>query len=419
MMNDQHQEQLNSVARYNGNVFKKTIALFLLGFGAACLVFGIKFVNEHDRPTLLSPVDFNTFEAPTISTSSTGIQPQSAKQKVIYGFLPYWTIKTATLDSSLTHIGYFSLPIDRNGNFVTSTDDAATGWKTFRTDAVERVRQETTKNNQKFEVLITMMDADDIASFLRNGKAQDTFIKNVKTFIKSQPVDGINLDIEYAGDVDDELRNAYTAFISKFSKNMRTSFPSLHISLDIFADSALKYRIWNLPQLAPSVDHIVVMTYDFFRSSSPQSGPVAPLFGSEKNRWDVDIVKTLKPMLDQVPSEKILLGIPFYGYEWQTVGSAPGSNTFPQTGGLATYKRVKKLLEEKNIKEQWDSDAFSPYLTYIDKGNIQTIFYENALSLSYKLDLVRETNMGGIAIWALGYEGSGPELWHVIRQKLR
>jgi spore germination protein YaaH len=75
-------------------------------------------------------------------------------------------------------------------------------------------------------------------------------------------------------------------------------------------------------------------------------------------------------------------------------------------------------LLEKTAKEHWDSDALSPYITYTEGGKIQTIYYENSRSLSYKLDLVNETNMGGIAIWALGYEGSSRELWDVIDHKL-
>ena len=59
-----------------------------------------------------------------------------------------------------------------------------------------------------------------------------------------------------------------------------------------------------------------------------------------------------------------------------------------------------------------------PYITYKEDGKQKIIFYENTQSLAYKMDLVRQADLGGIAIWALGYEGDAPELWEVIERKV-
>jgi spore germination protein YaaH len=207
--------------------------------------------------------------------------------------------------------------------------------------------------------------------------------------------------------------------MKEFYTETKKIAPNLHISLDVFADAGLKKRVWDIPALEPYVDHIVIMMYDFYRSSSPQAGPVAPIFGAEQRRWDIDTVSTLKPFLEKIAPEKLLLGIPFYGYEWRTTSDEPNANTYPKSGGIATYKRIQKLLQdEPTIKEQWDRDALSPYIIYKENGKIYEAYYENSRSLSYKLDLVNELGLGGIAIWAVGYEGHAPELWSVIQQKL-
>jgi spore germination protein YaaH len=78
---------------------------------------------------------------------------------------------------------------------------------------------------------------------------------------------------------------------------------------------------------------------------------------------------------------------------------------------------ASQLIKDEGLQEQWDADALF-HTTYNLDGQIQTIFYENSRSLSYKLDLVNHTELGGIAIWALGYEGTTNELWEVIGQKL-
>jgi spore germination protein len=130
----------------------------------------------------------------------------------------------------------------------------------------------------------------------------------------------------------------------------------------------------------------------------------------------------LQAYLKVVPASKIILGIPFYGYEWQTTSRAPQSHTFPDTGSTAMVERVSALLENKEelkLEEHWSQEALSPYLTYEKDGVIYTIYYENSRSLSYKLDYVNQLDLAGIAIWALGYEGQSRYLWDVIERKVQ
>ena len=390
------------------------LALFFIGIGLVFAVFAGARIYTQYMTAKISPMGVSQ------QTLSRAPSTFSHQKKVVYGFLPYWTIKTAQIPQTLTHVAYFSLTLGRNGSFLTKQDgELDLGWHTFSSTSLEGLRTLIKNQHQKLDVVITMMDADEISAFLSDARAQQTAITNIKTLIKTQPINGINIDIEYAGTVTPGLRKQFSSFMQSLSQELRRLDPTIDLSVDVFADAAIKERIWDIPALANSVNYIVVMAYDFFRSSSIQSGPVAPLFGSEKNRWDTDIAQNLKAYLDLVPPEKILLGIPFYGYEWQTTSSDPGALTYPKSGGLATYKRVRKLIDDLGLREQWDPDAFSPYLSYVENGKTQMIYYENSRSLSYKLDLVNQAEFGGIAIWALGYDGENPELWAVIQQKFK
>ena len=71
-----------------------------------------------------------------------------------------------------------------------------------------------------------------------------------------------------------------------------------------------------------------------------------------------------------------------------------------------------------SVEEHWNENALSPYLTYVEDGETFVLYYEDSRSLSYKLDYVNQLDLGGIAIWALGYEGDSRELWDVINRKL-
>ena len=397
----------------------KVWLLFALGISAFALVILAKYQLTKYQTTLVWPTDQNSTEV--LGTFTSAAKADNSFQQpplIVYGFLPYWTIQKAQVSDHLTHVGYFSISVDSAGNFITKTDEGTEmGWYRYHSSELDQLREQTQEQKQKLEILITMMDADEISKLLTTRSSKDNFLKNLRQFVKTQPVDGINIDIEYAGTVTDQLRSSYTQLLSEIKSQLTAVDPNIHLSIDVFADSAVKYRIWDIEAVAPHVDHIVIMAYDFFRKSSPMSGPISPVFGSEKNRWETDIMENLKAFLEKAPSEKIILGIPFYGYEWQTISEEPGSATLPKTGALATYSRVQNLIKELEISEQWDNDALSPYVTYKEQGRIQTIFYENSRSLSYKLDLVNQAGLGGIAIWAMGYEGDTQELWDVIGEK--
>ena len=233
------------------------------------------------------------------------------------------------------------------------------------------------------------------------------------------PFNGVNIDFELSGSVDDKLRDSLTNFVKKLRSHLNAKYEGITLSIDVYASAGDGSQLWDIKALEPEVDYIVVMAYDFHQRSSPQAGPVAPLFGG-KELWDSDINNHLKTFLKHVPSSKILLGVPFYGYEWQTTSRDAQSHTFPDTGRTASVRRVQTILEQKEklkVQEHWNEAALSPYISYEENGEIYVIYYENPRSLSYKLDYVRQLDLGGIAIWALGYEGSSRELWQVIERK--
>jgi spore germination protein YaaH len=155
------------------------------------------------------------------------------------------------------------------------------------------------------------------------------------------------------------------------------------------------------------------------------AGPVAPLsckcdFATSYDSvcLDQDIVSHLSAMIKNVPSEKIVLGVPFYGYEWQTASKNFLANTYPGTGALATYARIQTLFSDPKISSlsaMWSEKTFSPYLTFEQEGKIYQIYFENNRSLEEKVKLIKSANLGGIAIWALGYETPHKDLWGPIK----
>lgn len=340
------------------------------------------------------------------------------KPPIVYGFLPYWNLQKAVIQPELTHLAYFGLTVGPTGQIVTQTDDGTEpGYSKLQSDQWLELEQQVKAKNGKIDIVIAQFNADAITSLLSSEAAHEKFLTSLDSILLAYPVSGINIDLEYNGEVTPKLRDANTAFMRKLRQHLNQKYRNVKLSVDVYASAAAEPQLWDIPALAKEVDYFIIMAYDFHRRSSQQAGPVAPLFGG-KELWNQDINHYLKVFLSQVSNQQILLGVPFYGYEWQTNALTAQAQTYPDTGATASYERVQSILADaKKLRatENWHETALAPYITYTEDGKYYVVYYENAKSLEYKLEYVRQLDLAGIAIWALGYEGNSRDLWEPIK----
>jgi spore germination protein YaaH len=351
----------------------------------------------------------------------TGVETPSSSGKLIYGFLPYWNTEVVTLQPEMTHLAYFSLTILSDGRVQTQeTDHVEPGYHRLQSETFLEQAEMVKARGGQVELVLTQFNNDDIVALLASPTAHQRLLNEIDAMILAYPITGLNIDIEYSGEVTTNVRQNLVKLVAAINDHLEKKYDHINLSIDMYAGAADDNSFWDVGALQNYVDYIVIMAYDFHRRSSPQAGPVAPLFGGKKV-WDSDINQHLQNFVKKVPRHKLLLGVPFYGYEWQTISRDPQAHTFPDTGATASFKRVQEVLarkDELNVQEHWNEEALSPYLSYEEDGEIYVVYYENSRSLSYKLDYVNQLDLGGVAIWALGYEGDSRELWDVIERKL-
>lgn len=386
---------------------------FILTFTVTLVIYHLWEIPLVSPLTQSSWLTFSSPEKPIFSTFFSKDKP-----KVIYGFLPYWNIDSVTIQPELTHLSYFGLNIQEDGSIATKDTDGNIhpGYRHLNSDRLLDLANQVYDENSQFEITLVQFEADTIVKIANNPDAHENLLNSIDAILLSNPVSGINIDIEYGGTITKELRDNFASLIEKVSHHLDKKFDHVTLSIDMYASASNNKQLWDVPRIANSVDYIVVMAYDFHRRGSSQAGPVAPLFGG-KEKWDTDIHQHLREYLRFVPREKLLLGVPFYGYGWQTDSHSPQANAYPNSGFTATYTYVQKLLDEKeknNVKTGWDDEALCPYLSYEEDGEIFMIYYEDITSISYKLEYVKQLDLAGIAIWALGYEGEQRDLWDPI-----
>lgn len=399
-------------------MFRKISFLFL-SLGLTFTSVTAYFIWRSTLP-LVSPV--------ALIGSLIGNSPAIRSKKVIYGFFPYWNLKYADQLNigSLTHLTYFAIELNTDGTINKKINllESEPGWNKLKSKEIGKLLYQSKLLGQKTVIAVTAMQPEIIEGLLSSPENKRAAISSIMAVYKDFGFDDINIDFEYVSDGDKTLRNNFAGFIADLRLACVSYKSHCQIDIDIFASSAENPRLWDLKRLEPITDKFIVMAYDYYRKSSPQAGPVAPIkgkcasgFSEEKNCLEKDIITHLSQISKLIPSHKIILGVPFYGYEWQTASADFLANTYPGTGALATYQRIQSLFQDPKIASlsaYWSDITLSPYLVYKKGDKIYQIHFENAQSLEQKIKLVESANLGGIAIWAPGYEGNSPDLWTPI-----
>jgi hypothetical protein len=116
-------------------------ALALLAAGVFFLsLWGLNAYNNYQH-SLMSPTTRIAQALEGIAHTSTN---KSGDKKIVYGFLPYWNMKTAQIPQTLTHVGYFSISIDAKGNIVTRESNyTEPGWNTYNSANFDKLRDTT------------------------------------------------------------------------------------------------------------------------------------------------------------------------------------------------------------------------------------------------------------------------------------
>ncbi len=233
---------------------------------------------------------------------------------------------------------------------------------------------------------------------LANRENLSTQIAN---FVKANNLDGINVDIE---NVTDKNRDDYTDFV----RLLREKIPAnKEVSVAVAANPNGWKTGWHgsydYAKLATYADYLMLMTYDEHYAGGT-SGAVA------SSPW---VEKSIQYALNQgVPSDKIVLGLPFFGRYWKDGVGGYGINMkkvdeiVTKYNGTITYDEIAK--SPKAIVNITDSTTIVGGKTLVP-GTYE-FWYENTKSIQDKVALVHKYNLKGTGNWSLGTENTA--IWN-------
>lgn len=242
------------------------------------------------------------------------------------------------------------------------------------------------------------VDGAGLASeMLATAETRNMFINRLEGLLREYGYDGINLDIERINLAD---RERFSLLVKELYQRLDPQGYKVTVCVPAKTRDDVT-SAWSGPfdykQIGRYAHYVIIMTYDEHGYDSGP-GPIA------SSGWVRDVAGYAA---DNIPPEKILLGIPGYGFDW-TQQKPPRYISFAQASELAA---------SQGVSISWDDYGNVPYFKYRD-GDRQEhqVWFENASSLTHKLDVVEELNLKGIAIWRLGMED--PKVWEVINGRM-
>lgn len=326
------------------------------------------------------------------------------------GFLPYWLLSKANEDYSndITTLAYFALRIDSDGSIVTHTSptEAEPGWYALTSGKADSFLQQAKAHNINLSLVIDSGDINAINNFIATPtKSADTLVSNITPLMQLSGFTDLNLDIEYTKQASAGARTNFVQFV----KEVHQALPKdTTLTLEISPIDTVQSQLIDIKRVSAYADKVVIMAYDYHATDSLVTGPVAPLFGAGIVS-EFDVATAVDKALQCMPPQKLILGIPLYGYEWETIGTVPRSAAIPGSGVLASNSRIETLLANcPTCKVTADTDAQESFISYFssDTNTNHIIVFPDKNSTSAKIDLANQKGLGGLALWALGYEGN-------------
>ena len=216
---------------------------------------------------------------------------------------------------------------------------------------------------------------------ITDPKKKERLIQDILKVLSKGNFAGINVDLEDLVEKKDEP-------IIAFQKEL---YARLHEKGYLVSQDVMPFNEdYNYPELAKCNDYIFLMAYDqFYDMSSP--GPISA------QKW---IEAAVDEAAKNIPSEKIILCLAGYGYDWPKDGQA--SNL--------TYQEALTTARESEGKIDFNNDTYNLHFSYFDDNDLpHEVYFTDAATNFNTLRFATEYGLSGVALWRLGSEDS--RLW--------
>jgi hypothetical protein len=312
----------------------------------------------------------------------------------IFGYAPYWTLpQSSGFDvQDLTTLAYFS--VDANGDGT--LDQSGSGWNGYQSQDLVNLVTRSHAAGARVVLTVTCFSQSSLDAITSDPAAGARLSAALIAAVSAKNLDGVNFDFEGEGSAD---QVGLTRLITQVSGALHAANPHWQVTMATYASAAGDSSgFYNVAALAPALDGFFVMAYDMNDRSTP--GPTAPLVSGGYSD-----TKALQQFTAVVPPQKVILGVPYYGYDWPTTD---GTRTAQATGGESPLSAG--VIASSGHPTYWDPSTDTAWTSYQVGSQWHETYFDDPTSLALKAQLADSFHIAGLGIWALGMDGNNPAM---------
>jgi spore germination protein YaaH len=361
---------------------------------------------------------------PRLSDAQSSPIASSGANRIVYGFLPWYERNTFDFKNLkyLTHVIDFCVYINLNSTktkviiknpYLLPTNgliDASTRYNAIPILCINK------ENSENLSLILEKHSDEAISEIIK-------FLNDTNNVYR-----GVNIDFEGLTESD---KSFFTDFMITLAAKLYKINPTYQVTACGPAGDASGYDYYDV---ADGTDGWFVMGYDIHgpwtkgpvpastpgKKNGTEPGPNAPLNPSDQ--WGQGASASVSGTInaykstENVPAQKLILGCPYYGYNWQCDSGSFGAKGTLYNGSILFSEAVTDSASADVVKFDKDYSDTPWYCNYLDDVPYQT-WWENDESLKMKYGFAIDNNLLGVGIWALGYDGAQTILWGLLERK--
>ena len=255
------------------------------------------------------------------------------------------------------------------------------------------------QNNYKVWAMVSNNANKDTTSTILNSYTLRTnMINTIVSLANKYNLDGINIDFENMNESD---KSMFSRFIIELEPKLKEAGKTLSVDVTAPDGGGDWSECYERDVIGNVADYIVFMAYDQNGAYSSKEGTTAGY-----NWVETNLNKFIKR--EEIPSNKIVLGMPFYTRLWKEENGNITSKT-------VNMKNIDTVIPS-DIQRIWDDTLKQNYVEYTQDSAVYKMWIEDEMSIKEKVGLVRKYNLAGVASWEKDREKN--TIWAVIKAEL-
>lgn len=235
---------------------------------------------------------------------------------------------------------------------------------------------------------------------LLNDDFQNKQIDNILTILKEKGYYGVNYSFEYINISNIKYYNNYfTKLTERLNQEGYLVFAIINPNITI-VDNEVRFARVDLSALDDLAYNVILMNYQWAKNTNPP-GPISSI--NSLNEY-------LNYIIEYISPDKLVVGIPTIGYDWELPYSAGISSVTS-----LTLERAQRLAYDVGATIHFDESSQTPYFNYFFGEVIpveHVVWFIDARSITALLDLVPKYNLLGSGIWNITVYN--PQIWSII-----